>query len=162
MVFDSHNTNRASIRLVSSTRSWNQSQRPDSINSWSSLKSESEQLEWRHLFYRGAAKSSNKKNILRTCPLVRNFPFKVAANFLDLLLPCPSFLGFLEKGKETTKKTRIFYSHRTPKIPGKEKKKRSKKQGIPRRGKKQGIPKKQGKEGQGGAFIEKVSPFTPT
>ena len=39
--------------------------------------SNSEQLEWRHLFYRGAPKSSkNKKNILRTFPLVRNFPLK--------------------------------------------------------------------------------------
>ena len=35
----------------------------------------SEQLEWRHLFYRGTPKSSrNKKNTLRTFPLVRNFP----------------------------------------------------------------------------------------
>ena len=42
----------------------------------------SEQLEWRHLFYRGAPKSSkNKENILRTYPLVRNFSLKVAANF---------------------------------------------------------------------------------
>ena len=49
--------------------------------------SKSEQLEWQHLFYRGAPKSSkNKKNILRTVPLVRNFPLKVAANFLDILL----------------------------------------------------------------------------
>ena len=31
--------------------------------------------EWRHLFYRGAPKSSkNNSNILRTFPLVRNFP----------------------------------------------------------------------------------------
>ena len=44
----------------------------------------SEQLEWRHLFYRGAPKSSkNKKNILRTFPLVRNFTLKVATNFLE-------------------------------------------------------------------------------
>ena len=43
-----------------------------------------EQLEWRHLFYRKAPKSSkNKKNILRTFPLVRNFPLKVATNFLE-------------------------------------------------------------------------------
>ena len=41
-------------------------------------------IEWRHLFYRGAPKSSkNKKNILRTSPLVRDFPFKVAASFLE-------------------------------------------------------------------------------
>ena len=53
----------------------------------------SEQLEWRHLFYRGAPKSSeNKKNILRTFPLVRNFPLKVAANFLE-----HSFGAFIEK-----------------------------------------------------------------
>ena len=41
------------------------------------------QLEWRHLFYRGAPKSSkNKKNILRTIPLVRNFPLKVSSSKL--------------------------------------------------------------------------------
>ena len=62
-----------------------------------------------------------------------------------------SFLSlfFFENGQENLQKTRIFYPCRTPKIPGKEGKKRSKKQGIPRRGKKQGIPKKQGKEGEG-------------
>ena len=48
---------------------------------------------WRHLFYRGAPKSSKiKKNILRTFPLVRNFPLTVAANFLE-----HSFGAFLEK-----------------------------------------------------------------
>ena len=53
----------------------------------------SEQIEWRHLFYRGTPKSSKtKKNILRTFPLVRDFPFKVAANFLE-----HSFSAFIEK-----------------------------------------------------------------
>ena len=33
--------------------------------------------------------------------------------------PVLPFLVFLEKGKENHRKTRIFYSHRTPKIPGK-------------------------------------------
>ena len=42
---------------------------------------------------RGAPKSSkNKKNILRTFPLVRNFLFKLAANFLE-----HSFGAFIEK-----------------------------------------------------------------
>ena len=53
----------------------------------------SEQIEWRHLFYRGTPKSSkNKKNFLRTFPLVRNFPLKVAPNFLER-----SFGAFIEK-----------------------------------------------------------------
>ena len=53
----------------------------------------SESLAWRHLFYRGAPKSSkNKKNVLRTFPLVRNFPLKVAANFLE-----HSFATFIDK-----------------------------------------------------------------
>ena len=52
-----------------------------------------EKLEWRHLFHRGAPKSSkNKKTILRTFPLVRNFHLKVAANFLE-----HSFGAFIEK-----------------------------------------------------------------
>ena len=47
----------------------------------------SEQLEWRHLFYGGTPKSpKNKKNVLRIFPLVRNFPLRVATNFLE-----PSF-----------------------------------------------------------------------
>ena len=50
-------------------------------------------LEWRRLFYRGAPKSSeNKKNILRTFPLVRDVLFRVAANFLE-----HSFGAFVEK-----------------------------------------------------------------
>ena len=50
-------------------------------------------LEWRDLFYRGPPKiSKNKKNTLRTFPLVRNFPLKVAANFLEL-----SSGAFIEK-----------------------------------------------------------------
>ena len=53
----------------------------------------SEQLEWRHPFYRSAPRSSkNKKNILRTCPLVRNFPLIVAASFLE-----HSFGAFIEQ-----------------------------------------------------------------
>ena len=36
--------------------------------------------------------SKNKKNILRTFPLVRNFPLKVAANFLE-----HSFGAFIKK-----------------------------------------------------------------
>ena len=54
----------------------------------------SEQIEWRRLFYRGTPKSSkNKKNTLRTSPLVRAFPFfKVAANFLE-----HSFGAFIER-----------------------------------------------------------------
>ena len=58
-----------------------------------------------------------------------------------------SFLSlfFLEKGKENPpKKTRIFYSHRTAKIPGKEGK-TLKKTRIPCRGKNKEFQKKQGK-----------------
>ena len=65
--------------------------------------------------------------------------------------PVLPFLGFFENGEENHQKNKDFYPYRTPKIPGKDGKKRSKKQGNPRKGKKQGIPKKQGKEGQGRA-----------
>ena len=53
----------------------------------------SEKLEWRHLLYGDAPKSSkNIKNILGTFPLVRNSPLKAAANFLE-----HSFAAFIEK-----------------------------------------------------------------
>ena len=49
-------------------------------------------FELRHLLCRGSQKSSkNKMNIIRTFLLVRNFPFRVAANLLEhsefLLVP---------------------------------------------------------------------------
>ena len=47
---------------------------------------------------------------------------------------------------KTTKKTRIFYPYRTPKIPGKEGKNTPKNQGNPSREKKQGIPKNKEKK----------------
>ena len=61
-----------------------------------------------------------------------------------------SFLSFFFLGKiarKTTKKTRIFYPCRTPKIPGKEWKTLNKTSSQGK--KKQGIPKKKGKEGEG-------------
>ena len=55
----------------------------------------------------------------------------------------------MRKAGETTKKTRILYPYRTPKISGKEGKNAWKTQGNPRKEKKQGNPKRQGKEGEG-------------
>ena len=62
--------------------------------------------------------------------------------------PVLPLLVFWRKARKTTKKTRIFYSYRTPKIPGKEEK-NGQKTRKSSQGKKQGNPKKQGKEGQG-------------
>ena len=77
--------------------------------------------------------------------------------------PVLPFLAFWKKARKTTKKTRIFYPYQTPRNPGKEGKKRSKKQGIPRKGKKQGIPKK-AKEWQGlyGIITQRKPAFVDT
>ena len=75
-----------------------------------------------------------------------------------------SFLSlvFGKNARKTTKKTRIFYPHQTPKIPGKEGEKRSKKQGIPRKGKNKEIQKKKGKEGQGNSRFSPPRPPQPS
>ena len=66
-----------------------------------------------------------------------------------------SFLSlfFWKKARKTTKRTRIFLSLPTPKIPGKEGKNARKNKEFLAGEKKQGIPKKQGKEGQGSSLI---------
>ena len=58
------------------------------------------------------------------------------------------FFFFWKTARKTTKKTRIFYPERTPKIPGKLGENAEKKRNSLER-KQQGIPKKQGKEDQG-------------
>ena len=65
---------------------------------------------------------------------------------LGTLFPCPAFVFFfLKKGKENHQKSKDFYSHRTPKIPGQEGKnaQKKKKEFLAGEEKKQGIPKKQ-------------------
>ena len=66
--------------------------------------------------------------------------------------PVLPFLVFWKMTRKTSQETRIFYSHRTPKIPGKEGKDAPIHKEFLARGKKQGIPKKQGKEGQGASL----------
>ena len=99
------------------------------------------------------AQRSKKFNLARNFQSRSKFSILLDNFNLDILnsrqYPVLPFLVFLEKGKENHPKNKDFYSHRTPKIPGKGEKNAQKKQGIHRRGKKQGIPKKQGKEGQG-------------
>ena len=64
--------------------------------------------------------------------------------------------------RKTTKKARIFYPCRTPKIPGKERKNAQKSKEFLEKEKKQGNPKKQGKEDQGkGPKIEKIQDHPP-
>ena len=80
-----------------------------------------------------------------------------------------SFLSliFWQKARKTTKKTRIFYPRRTPKIPGKERKNAQKK-GIPRTGKKTRNSKKtrKGRTGKSGVdkrvVSKRCSPGTKT
>ena len=55
--------------------------------------------------------------------------------------------------RKTTKKVRILYPCRTPKILGKEGKNAQKREEFPGKEKKQGNPKKQGKEDQGNRQI---------
>ena len=101
-----------------------------------------------------------KPNLPKGPRRTKNFYYAVVNLLLGVvnLLPCPSFpcFFFWKMARTTTKKTRIFYAHRTPQIPGKEGKNAQKKQGILTKVflKKQGIPKKQGKEGQGIAYSD--------
>ena len=60
-------------------------------------------------------------------PRTVRFPPLSALSFLSLF--------FWKKARKTTKKTRIFYPHRTSKIPGKEGKNAQKNKEFPRKGK---------------------------
>ena len=82
---------------------------------------------------------------LRTVLGQRNSPYPV--------LP---FLVFWKRARKTTRKTRIFYPYRSPKIPGKEEKNTHKNPRKSSQGKKQGNPKKQGKEGQGRRALRRL------
>ena len=70
----------------------------------------------------------------------------------EILRLCPSFVFGKGQGKPP-KKTRIFYSHRTPKIPGKDgiNAPKNKEFLTGKKKKNKEFPKKQGKERQGGA-----------
>ena len=65
-------------------------------------------------------------------------------------LPCPSFpCSFWKQARQTTKKTRIFYPYRTPKIPGKEARNAQKSKDSSQGEKTRNSQKKTRKEGQG-------------
>ena len=63
--------------------------------------------------------------------------------------PVLPFLVFWKIAQKTTKKTRIFYPYRTPKIPGKEGENARKNKEFLAAEKTRNSKKKQGKEGQG-------------
>ena len=76
--------------------------------------------------------------------------------------PEPPTLAFLKKARENSEKSKGFSLCGTPKILGKRKEKRIKKQGKSENEKKQGNRKKQGLEGQGNEFPHSTARKTVT